>query len=126
MGKTRRASSPPPQVTQAPMAWRHVAVASVLLATVTIATFSPALSAGFLSWDDPHYLFFEWSGANVRDQPESPLRGAAGLAEIWNPASKRTEQYYPLVFTSYWIEHALWGLNPRPYHVTNLILHVAN
>src|SRR5207237_221369 len=35
-------------------------------------------------------------------------------------------QYFPLVYTTFRVEHALWGLNPTGYHWINLVLHVAN
>src|SRR5439155_67947 len=35
-------------------------------------------------------------------------------------------QYFPLTYTSFRIERALWGLNPSGYHWTNIFLHVAN
>jgi len=87
----------------------HVAglVAMLLLA------YQPALRAGFI-WDDDAY---------VTDNPT--LRSAAGLRQIWlEPGA--TPQYYPLVFTTFWIEHRLWGLNPAGYHLLNILLHAAN
>jgi Flp pilus assembly protein TadD len=35
-------------------------------------------------------------------------------------------QYYPLVFTSFRLERALWGLHPAGYHFVNLLLHSAS
>jgi len=31
--------------------------------------------------------------------------------------------FRPVTLTSFWIEHAIWGLNPLPFHLTNLLLH---
>src|SRR3989344_8562337 len=36
------------------------------------------------------------------------------------------ELYVPLTLFTYQIEHAMFGLNPVVFHLTNLILHVAN
>src|SRR4051812_380257 len=70
----------------------------------------PPLPGGFI-WDDDDY---------VTNNPN--LRSLSGLADIWiSPRS--SPQYYPLVHTSFWIEHQLWGLNPTGYHVVNVLLH---
>jgi Flp pilus assembly protein TadD len=79
---------------------------------VTI-TYLPALRCGFI-WDDDEY---------VTDNPT--LRTADGLRRIWlEPRS--TPQYYPLVFTTFWVEYHLWGLSPAGYHLVNIMLHAAN
>ncbi|NBX30606.1 metallophosphoesterase, partial [bacterium] len=52
------------------------------------------------------------------------LRDLSGLARIWfTPGA--TPQYYPAVFTSFWVEHHLWGLHPTGYHVVNVACHAA-
>jgi tetratricopeptide (TPR) repeat protein len=80
------------------------------LAGVTFAAYAPALSGEFL-WDDDKYVV------------ENPtLRNLAGLRRVWvDPAA--TPQYYPLVYTTFWIEYHLWGLRPFGYHAVNLALH---
>ena len=50
------------------------------------------------------------------------LRSPGGLLQIWFEIGG-TVQYYPAVFTTFWIEHQLWGLAPAGYHVTNILLH---
>src|SRR5262249_53798261 len=46
--------------------------------------------------------------------------GPGGLEAIWTSSAAT---YYPLVLTSFWIQHAIWGLNPLPYHVVNVLMH---
>src|SRR5262249_45486376 len=48
-----------------------------------------------------------------------------GLGRIWFEP-QASPQYYPLVFTSFWIENKLWGLRPLGFHLVNVLLHAAN
>jgi tetratricopeptide (TPR) repeat protein len=73
-------------------------------------TYLPVVSAGYI-WDDDFYVT-----NNLH------LRTLAGLKRIWL-ASGATPQYYPLVFSSFWIEYQLWGLSPLGYHLINVLLH---
>lgn len=88
--------------------WVH-AISLILLA---LAAHGRGLTCGFI-WDDDDYVL------------ENPNLGdAAGLAAIWTDPSA-TPQYYPLVHTTYWLEHACWGLRPVGYHAVNIALHAA-
>jgi tetratricopeptide (TPR) repeat protein len=42
------------------------------------------------------------------------------LKEIWTTSAAHI---CPLTLTTFWTEHALWGLNPLPYHLVNVLLH---
>ena len=84
-----------------------------LLALLTLAVYAPALNGGFL-WDDDRYL-----SINPHIVGPDPLDG---LRRIW--FTTESPQYYPLVFTTFWIEHQLWGLNTTGYHLVNVALHV--
>ena len=86
-----------------------IAFALLLLAAV-VAAYVPALTAGFI-WNDPAY---------VTENPT--LDGPGSLARIWTD-TRANEQYYPLVFTTYWVEKRLWGLQPFGYHLVNVLLH---
>jgi len=86
----------------------------LLLAIIAISYF-PATLAGFV-WDD-----------RVITQAE-PVQALSGLWSIWfQPrALKQYEgHYWPLLYTTFWLEHKLWGLNPLGYHLVNLLLHAA-
>lgn len=89
--------------------WALAAIAGLLI-LVTFAAYAPALSAGFI-WDDDDY---------VTNNPT--IQSATGLFPIWaRPGS--TVQYYPMVFTTFWLEHRIWRLDPAGYHFTNVLLH---
>jgi tetratricopeptide (TPR) repeat protein len=75
-------------------------------------TYLPALTAGFI-WDDE---------ANVTEN--ATLRSLDGLWQMWF-VPRSIQQYYPLMYTSYWVEYQLWGLAPFGYHLVNIVLHVA-
>jgi tetratricopeptide (TPR) repeat protein len=88
-------------------------VFGLLLAAVTILAYRPAWNGGFL-WDDDDYII-----------NNDLLTASDGLWRIWFSLDSPS-QYFPLVYTTFRIERALWGLNPAGYHWVNLLLHVAN
>jgi tetratricopeptide (TPR) repeat protein len=84
-----------------------------ILAILVAAVYSSVFSAGFI-WDDDDYV--------INNQL---LRSLAGLRSIWfEPGA--TPQYYPMVFTLFWTQFQLWGLQPFGYHLVNILLHAAN
>jgi protein O-mannosyl-transferase len=96
-----------------PSSWRHDWVFGLFLVVATLIAFGPALTAGFV-WDDSLCL------------TENPLLTAPdGLRRIWFSLDS-PEQYFPLTFTTFYLERSLWGLNPAGYHLVNLLLHAAS
>jgi len=85
-----------------------LAAGSIVL--LTIAVYVPALQGDFV-WDDDDYV-----------TENRMLRSAEGLRHIWFTLGATT-QYYPLVYSTFWIEYHLWGLNPVGYHGVNVLLH---
>ncbi|MBI5764169.1 MAG: tetratricopeptide repeat protein [Planctomycetes bacterium] len=97
-----------PPATSDSVVWIGVA----LLFVVTIMAYAPSLRGDFL-WDDDDY---------VTNNPT--LNDAQGLYRIWFEFGA-TRQFYPLVYTTFWIEKHVWGLNPIGFHVVNVLLHAA-
>ncbi len=88
---------------------------AALLLVVTVVAFAPTFRGEFIKWDDQFYV------------EENPLLlDTAGLEKIWNPVSREAPQYYPILFSSYWVEYRAWRLDAAAYHATTLALHLAN
>lgn len=88
-------------------------VLGLLLFVATLLAFQPAWHAGFI-WDDDVYVI------------NNPLLTAPdGLWHIWFSLDSPS-QYFPLTYTVFRLEHALWGFNPVGYHGVNVLLHAAN
>ena len=100
----------------APLALRTIsprdALTAAAIAVLATVSYLPALSGGFV-WDD--VIFAE----------EPVIHAVSGLKSIWfSPADIRNEGHYrPLVYTSFWLEHKPWGLQPAGYHAVNILLH---
>ena len=91
--------------------WLHV---SVLVVAALIA-YSKIFSAGFMPWDDTEYVV---TNLDVH-----------GLG--WEKIKLWFTEYYignyqPLTVFSYAIDYALGKQDPTVYHVTNILLHIAN
>jgi len=82
--------------------WGSILILSVIL------TYTPVSQAGFV-YDDSIIL-----------TGNPCIVGPLGLKEIW---TTNAADICPFVLSTFWIEHALWGLNPLPYHLVNILLH---
>lgn len=92
---------------------KELRLVAVFLLLATIIAYLPAMHGGFI-FDDKIYI--------IENQF---LRTVEGLQQIWlHPAS--APQYYPLTFTTFWMEFQLWGLWPTGYHLVNVLLHATN
>lgn len=84
-----------------------------LIVGCTAVAYLPALRGGFV-WDDDEHV-----------TSNTTLRSLEGLRRIWlEPGA--TPQYYPLTFTSFWIEWQLWADRAAGYHAVNVVLHAIN
>ncbi|MYF96433.1 MAG: tetratricopeptide repeat protein [Holophagales bacterium] len=93
---------------------REKLAAAALVLMVGIS-FVPAYQAGFV-WDDTIFV----------DSPV--IREASGLKSIWfSPSDIEQEgHYWPVTYTTFWLEHKLWGFEPLGYHVVNVLMHAVN
>jgi tetratricopeptide (TPR) repeat protein len=76
-----------------------------------LLAYTPVLWAGFV-WDDDLHLL------------NNVVLQADGLYRVW--FTGESPNYWPLTWSTYWLEHQLWGLDPRGYHVVNVAVHAAN
>lgn len=88
--------------------WTRDWLPGLALLAMTLIAYGRVLHAGFI-WDDEMH---------VTQNPA--IVGPLGLADIW---TSRAARYFPLTLTTFWVEHALWGLKPLPYHLVNVLVH---
>ena len=87
------------------------------LGLLVVFSYLPAMLWGGFVWDD----------RVITEAP--PLHHWTGIWSIWfSPSALRLWEghYWPLVYTTFWLEHKLWGLTPAGYHTVNVALHLAN
>ncbi len=99
-----------------PIAPALFGIGALGLALLVLGAYFPALSAGFV-WDDRAFVGV------------APIAEPGGIWRIWfSPSAIEGEgHYWPLTYTTFWLEHRLWGAFWAPgYHATNLVLHAAN
>ncbi len=88
---------------------------------LTCVVYFPATNAGFV-WDDS--LIGELRAISIWE----------GIWQFWfDPITAYTPEgryreghYWPLLYTTFWIEHKLWGFSPKGYHIVNILIHFAN
>lgn len=53
------------------------------------------------------------------------LQSVDGLRRIWFDIGA-TQQFYPVVYSAFWLEHRLWGDDTLGYHLVNVVLHAGS
>lgn len=79
---------------------------------LTVGAYLPAYHGDFI-WDDARHV-----SANTL------LRDGDGLQRLWFDIGA-TPQYYPLTYSTFWLEWHVWGNAVFGYHVINVVLHIA-
>ena len=90
-------------------------IAAIGLAALVVVSFWPAIDAGFV-WDDRAFT------------EAAAIRESSGLRTIWfSPGEIQGEgHYWPIVYSTFWLEHKLWGFDPTGYHIVNIALNILN
>jgi len=89
--------------------------ASLLLACATFVVFGIALANDFVGWDDDSYIL-----GNPFISPLNVRTIKAMFSGFY------FSSWTPLALLSHAIDYALWGLDPRGHHLTNLVVHAVN
>ena len=89
-----------------------VLIGAAIIVVAAFLAYFPSLSGDFI-WDDKDLYL-----------TENPIiKAPDGLFRFW--CTTEPFDYYPVSNTTLWIEWRLWEMNSTGYHITNLILHIA-
>ena len=86
-----------------------------VVAVITFAVFSGILQNGFVNWDDDVNLLLN-----------SDYRGLGWTQIKWMFTTFHLGHYQPLSWLTFALDYKLWGMNPKGYHLTSLLLHSMN
>ena len=102
----------PRRESRKPTRWDALGI--LALGLLVVVSYFPAFFAGFV-WDDEIIT-------------EPVVQNWSGLWHIYfSPTEiEREGHYWPLVYTTFWLEHKLWGYAPAGYHIVNVLLHLVN
>jgi tetratricopeptide (TPR) repeat protein len=95
---------------------RHTLLICLGLALAVLAVYSPLRHCNFVNYDDNDYVF-----AN-----NMVKRGLTWPSIVWAFTTLDAKIWHPLTWLSYLLDSQIYGLNPAGYHLTNLLLHLAN
>ena len=100
---------------------RRDASAFLVLGVLIAVIYFPATQAGFV-WDD----------SIITDL--KAISNWGGIWDFWFDPTSAYKQgnkwyeghYWPLLYTTFWLEHKLWGFSATGYHIVNILIHFAN
>ena len=106
----RHTSPTPPGISIASKPYLQVLGGGILLAGLTFLAYLPSLNGGFI-FDDKILL------------TENPLiKASDGLFRLW--CTREGPDYWPVTYTTFWLEWRLWGMHSLGYHAVNVVLHI--
>lgn len=93
----------------------YIWLLAFFVAFITFTTYLPALKNGFVNWDDNLYIY---ENQNIQSLDIGFLK--------WCITAVVSSLWHPLTLVSLALDHAIWGLNPWGYHLTNILIHSTN
>lgn len=94
----------------------RAALPYVALTVAVVGVFAPATGFGFVQVDDPAY---------VTENPHV-LAGPTRDGIVWALTATETGNWHPLTWLSLMLDARAGGGGPRAFHVTSVLLHLAN
>ena len=95
---------------------RRDTLLSLALILLVVISYLPAMLWGGFVWDDIDHI-----------PGEPAIAEWSGIRDIWfAPTQTKEPHYRPMTYTTFWLEHKLWGFAPAGYHVVNVLLHLVN
>lgn len=90
-----------------------------ILILITLVVYFKSLNNKFTNWDDDFYV--------TENQDIRTLNGDSIAYTLQNTFKTYVVgNYHPLTMLTYCLEYEKFKLDPKPYHLTNLILHILN
>jgi len=91
-------------------------VVCFLLTAITAAVYAQVYKHKFIHLDDPVYV----------TQNKNVQQGLTRENVVWAFTTGHASNYHPLTWLSLMLDYHLFGLNSGAFHLTNLLLHLAN
>ena len=91
------------------------ALVSIFYIALSFYLYAAVADHEFLHWDDKMYI-----GANPHIQELN------GKNLWWMLTQSYAGNWHPLTWLSHAVDYALWGDNPKMYHLTNIFIHAIN
>ncbi len=95
---------------------RNTVLTCIFLAVIVFAVFSRILQYDFINVDDPDYV----------TQNKHVQSGLTHKSIVWAFTTSHASNWHPLTWLSLMLDCQIFGLKPAAYHMTNLLLHIAN
>lgn len=92
-----------------------IITSALIVAAVVFVVFLPTLKNGFLLWDDDKLVT---ENIHIRSFDLTMVK--------WAFTNLGLTTWHPITFISFAMDHAIWGLDPKGFHLTNNILHSLN
>ncbi len=110
-GKAPATSTSAPQVRSNKVLW-----IAIVLALATLVVYLPVFGNEFVNYDDDHYIVHNF---NVR-------HGVSWDGVVYAFTSSHGANWFPLTWLSWMLDYEIYGMEPKGFHLTNLLFHVAS
>ncbi len=88
---------------------------ALMVGALVFVLYLPTLGFEFVNWDDGTYIYNNQALKNM---------GAGYLAHAFTKIVN--SNYHPLTMLSYKFDVLIWGLDPKGFHLTNILFHAIN